>query len=447
MHRSGSSAFTRTLTFLGLTLPKTLVPGSKNDNDLGFWESQPQVDLNDEFLGAIGSHWYDFAPPDLDQVPEELKQNFIARAVRLIEEEFADAPLFVMKDPRISLLFPLWHEALQQAGIKTLCVLPIRNPLDIISSLYKRNRIPQGEGLVSWLRFVLNAERYSRDCTRVFVHYDDLLTDWRRVTARISTELNLTWPNISDAAAEKADTFLSDKWRHHYAGDAALLKDPAASPWVKDTYRILRAWSQNNIAKTDQKTLDSISTAFDDSVPTYRKLASESRALSIHVREFERKNIKLQEEVLEHRNAKAAAVAKAAQTEAALAEALAKSDSMALNQAKLETLAETEAMLAEALANAQAGAHQVADEYQKRVSLLETEKAALEQEQRALRTTVADLRKALNETTEEFSARLDAYTAQIQAARDMAASQNGLTRKIRNIPRRSFRVIKRLIQA
>ncbi|PSL17618.1 sulfotransferase family protein [Shimia abyssi] len=458
MHRSGSSAFTRTLKFLGLSLPNTLVASRKNDNDLGFWESQPQVDLNDEFLRTVGSHWYDFAPPDLDQVPAELKQDFVARAAQLIDDEFGDAPLFVMKDPRLCLLFPLWQEALQQIGIRTLCVLPIRNPLDIANSLHKRNRILQGESLVSWLRFMLAAECSTRDIPRVFVHYDDLLVDWRQVTDRISANLDLIWPNTSASAAKKIDTFLSDEWCHHHAGDAAVLQDSAMSPWIRDAYEIMKAWSQDIVAKGDRSKLDKIANAFDQSVPAYRRFAEECRALSVHAREFEQNNIKLQEEALKHRNAAAVALARVTKTEALLTEA--KALALAEAKANSETLASAEALLAESLAHAQDGVRQVADDYQKRVTTLETEKATLVQEMLTLQATVSEVRKTLHDSSEEFSTRLDTYATMTRAAKHEAAKNRtaknaavlqsglgGVARKVLNIPRRCLRVIKRLMKS
>ncbi len=428
MHRSGSSALTYTLKLLGFELPKTLVARSKNDNDLGFWESQPVVDLNDEFLKAIGSHWYDFAPPRLDLVPKELTQDFIARAGQLIEDEFGNAQRFVMKDPRISLLFPLWHKALTKKKIKVLCVLPIRNPLDVAGSLYKRNRILQGESLLSWLRFVLDAERSTRGCSRVFVHYNDLLADWGQSVARIGQSLDMTWPD-SPTAAQEIDAFLSEKWRHHHAEDEAVLNDPAISPWVKQTYGILRAWCQDTVAKGDQSTLGEIARGFDGSAPSYRTLVSESRDLSVQARELERKTFQSEEKMLQseekmlvHRNAEAAALSRAEESETRLTEVQAE---LASTQTELSSI---QTQLAEASTYAQERVRQITDDYHSRLSALEAEKAALEQQAQKQRAAVNEARQALNEMTVEVSTRLETYAGQ---ARDATRTAREATAKLK----------------
>ena len=52
MHRSGTSALTRVLNLLGAAVPKNLLPG-RDENDLGFWESEDLMTVHDELL-ALG---------------------------------------------------------------------------------------------------------------------------------------------------------------------------------------------------------------------------------------------------------------------------------------------------------------------------------------------------------------------------------------------------------
>src|SRR5687768_17060793 len=58
MHRSGTSAMTRTLTLLGASLPQGIM-SAHEDNPTGFWEPQSVADLNDEILQALDSEWDD----------------------------------------------------------------------------------------------------------------------------------------------------------------------------------------------------------------------------------------------------------------------------------------------------------------------------------------------------------------------------------------------------
>ena len=58
MHRSGTSAISRTMNILGCDLPRTLMPRGPG-NDLGHWESQAIADYNDTILNRLGSNWID----------------------------------------------------------------------------------------------------------------------------------------------------------------------------------------------------------------------------------------------------------------------------------------------------------------------------------------------------------------------------------------------------
>ena len=62
MHRSGTSALSRSLNLVGCDLPKTLMEPVPGNNDVGFWESQPLSDLNDHLLRSTGSDWKDWRP-------------------------------------------------------------------------------------------------------------------------------------------------------------------------------------------------------------------------------------------------------------------------------------------------------------------------------------------------------------------------------------------------
>src|SRR5690606_33655492 len=59
MHRSGTSALTRTLGLVGCELPQQ-VRRPAQDNARGFWESVPVKNLNAQILASAGSSWDDW---------------------------------------------------------------------------------------------------------------------------------------------------------------------------------------------------------------------------------------------------------------------------------------------------------------------------------------------------------------------------------------------------
>lgn len=270
MHRSGTSALTRSLNMLGCSLPKTLLPPSKNDNDLGFWEGKFFHDLNENILSLGGSRWDDWSVLNWNWIHTEVGVEIQENARKLIDLEYGDSSIIVLKDPRICRLLPFWVKIFQEKKIAPLIVLPIRNPLEVSSSLWRRNKIPPSYALLSWLRHVLDAEIGSRSFPRVFVRYKDILANWRKVSDHIALELGIQWPLEGATADAEIKAFLSPELRHHTMEDAEVFQDPDIADWIGDTFEILVRWTQKDIRREDEAKLDSIRHAFDVACPFFR---------------------------------------------------------------------------------------------------------------------------------------------------------------------------------
>ncbi|NKC30729.1 sulfotransferase family protein [Falsiroseomonas selenitidurans] len=232
MHRSGTSAITRVLALHGLALPARMVkPG--HDNPLGFWESQAVVDVNKRLLARLARRYDDPRPVRWALLPAEAREPFIAEAAAALAEEFpGDAP-FILKEPRLCRLLPVWLPAIERLGATPAVLLPVRNPLEVAQSLLVRNRIGTAQGLLLWLGHVLAAERDSRHLPRAVVHYDDLLADWRGLLAQLGVAFRRE-------TALETEAFLSPALRHHEAGTDALLRDPGVPAPIKRVYAELR---------------------------------------------------------------------------------------------------------------------------------------------------------------------------------------------------------------
>lgn len=257
MHRSGTSATAGLLAKLGARMARNPIRADTH-NARGYWEPEPLVSLHNRLLAEAGSAWNDWGRLDHDQwgatAVEELAAAFTA--------EFGDAPLAVLKDPRICRFAPLWLAVLDRLGVAPKVVVTLRHPLEVARSLARRDGMPEDEALLLWLRHCLEAEHATRGVLRSFLRYDDLVTDWRAAADRLADELRLRWPVPPDAAAPAIDDFLSGDMRHHDAGSARDLA--TASPlagWVDATYAGL--W---NLARGDAAglaRLDEVRTALD----------------------------------------------------------------------------------------------------------------------------------------------------------------------------------------
>lgn len=269
MHRSGTSAATRVLSILGCTLPANLLPPSKGDNDRGFWESKRVMDINNEMLESAGSYWDDWNFIREEWFSSPVARSYTARAVDVLAEETGEAPLIVVKDPRICRLLPVWTEAVEALGYTPSILQPIRNPIEVAQSLMKRSHIDVSIGQLVWLRHVLDAEYYSRPHARSFVHYETLMTDWRAWVAQTERDLELGFPRLSPVADEEIGEFLEPGlWRNRVPD--ALLKDAGNAPaWVRDTYAVLRNWTNGKKTAKDEGVLNRVRAELQDVTPAF----------------------------------------------------------------------------------------------------------------------------------------------------------------------------------
>jgi hypothetical protein len=219
MHRSGTSAMSRVLNLCGAFLPDKVMPPKLGVNPKGFWEPEAVIDLDARMLGHLGGDWNNVA----FTLPHEgeLVDDFIADAHALLDHEYEERDVILMKDPRISVLAPLWQRALTSAGYRPAYVVAIRHPLEVARSLHARGDMSVAEGLVLWLAYMKRIDAFaaSRDDV-VHVRYTDLLDDWRGVVERVAAHADVSLA-AGDHAAE-VDAFLERDLRNQAAGDDAL---------------------------------------------------------------------------------------------------------------------------------------------------------------------------------------------------------------------------------
>lgn len=261
MHRTGTSAMAGVLHLLGAAAPKHL-QAPRASNAKGNWESRAIMRLNDRILQVAGSHWKDWSPFDADRLPTESWRGFETEIAETIAGEFADARMILLKDPRMCRLMAPWLGALERAGIAPRIVMPVRNPLDAALSLRDRNGMAVEEGMLLWLRYMLEAERKTRGLRRCFVPLGALLEDWRAAVDGLSRALQVAWPVPLAAASAEIDRFLAPGLRHHHSSDEDL-RSAGTFDWVPATYEILMQFCAGQPPERGSERLDSIRRDFD----------------------------------------------------------------------------------------------------------------------------------------------------------------------------------------
>jgi hypothetical protein len=218
MHRSGTSAVTQVLALAGANLPQNVMAGDEH-NARGYFEPWKIALFNDERLRAAGGAWDDVFAFPFRELPKRSERAWITRAETLFGEEYGDVTFPLLKDPRVTVLLPLWRTVLGDLDIGARCVIPVLHPLAVAGSLSRRNGFSLEKSALLWSAYMLAAEAYTRDLPRAFVSYDGLLGDWRSEVGRIEAAHGASLPRLTDQAAKAIGEFLTPELRHNAADD------------------------------------------------------------------------------------------------------------------------------------------------------------------------------------------------------------------------------------
>lgn len=261
MHRSGTSALAGVLGLLGAKLPARLMPSSRG-NPKGHFEPQHIVEIHDRILASAGATWSSWEEIPEAWFPSEPGRAFVDELVEAISEDYATAPLFVVKDPRMCRLMPLWYHVLDRIDVEACFAIPLRNPVEVAKSLQNRDGLPLAHGCLLWLRHLLDAERHTRRHPRVFLRYQDLLARHLSVVGRMGTGLGITWPGRVESSLREIEDFLDSSLRTQIAHERDIDDMGDFSPWLRQTYECYETLVHFPTDRAARRRLDSMHAAF-----------------------------------------------------------------------------------------------------------------------------------------------------------------------------------------
>ncbi len=288
MHRSGTSAITRVLNMLGAALPRRLMPAAVA-NPVGHFEPMDIVAIHDRILNSAGTKWSDWSRFPASWYDSPHRELFVDEIVQAVRDNYGDADLFVVKDPRMARLVPIWREALARLEIEPVAVVPYRNPIEVAQSLSTRDRFTLGQGFLIWLRHCLDAEVDTRGMPRCFVSYDRLIAEGQMTAFKIMEALPIAWPRKTAQALSDISAFLDPKL---YRQKVPLvgLQHPDVPEAVGVTFSSLVSLAEDEADLDVRARLDAVRTDLDVAATltfaAFENLTAEQQRLDRHVIEL-----------------------------------------------------------------------------------------------------------------------------------------------------------------
>lgn len=198
MHRSGTSALAGLLQQMGARLGTDLeLMPPKPDNPVGFFERLDVFDLHQSALQSLGAEW-DVVSKLLEPVERRRRLEELEPSLRVEMDEvvagLSGDGIAVLKDPRFSLLLPLWSRVLDPV----VAISTYRPPEIVAASLEKRDGIPLRIGVALWEAYQICLLQQSAEVPTFVVSYDQLLLDPEAQARRLGRILEKAAPNRVD---------------------------------------------------------------------------------------------------------------------------------------------------------------------------------------------------------------------------------------------------------
>ncbi len=243
MHRSGTSLCSHVLSALGFDMADDV--GVNEGNQKGHWERWELMDFNDRILALFDRSWHSqkhsFAMPPAwwaDPRVRAIREEMIA----WLRPRMGERRRFGFKDPRVSILLPVWKEIFFELDLQPQFVLCLRSPNPVARSVAARGDVP---GLLDpelrWLMYNARATAHLAADPVCVVPYEDWFEDDLPNVRRLGRFLDIKDQTDNPLVHDTVRSIVAPNLRHQ-------LPDPSAkrAEISEALYRLLAGSSGTN---------------------------------------------------------------------------------------------------------------------------------------------------------------------------------------------------------
>jgi hypothetical protein len=190
--RSGTSLITGILGQVGFHVPQPEIKADET-NPRGFGEPQWVVEFHQRLMRKLRVTVFDARPAAWEITARVAADAALQAELReWLGGQLDEADAVVVKDPRIGWFLPLWTAGTAALGVPQSHLVMLRHPAEILASARRWYGDWQTDAsrAAAWVNVMLETERATRGERRVFVRYEDLLSDWLGQVDRIGTALD-----------------------------------------------------------------------------------------------------------------------------------------------------------------------------------------------------------------------------------------------------------------
>lgn len=213
MHRSGTSAVSGALSCAGVYFGNNLLAPAPF-NPKGFFEHKDILYTNEEILRTFDSSFEDIKPlPPMWHKSLQMVA-FKERLKDIIERDFSEVPVFGFKDPRISILLPLYLDLFKELGLDVRFVVSERSSVEIAESLKERIGFSLYDSLALCQKYKQSIEEGIVGELYTRVQMDDITRNPIRSVESIIEVLKLPI-KITELESKKITDFIDVGLKHH----------------------------------------------------------------------------------------------------------------------------------------------------------------------------------------------------------------------------------------